>query len=380
LLNLVTQHNVEAIFSGHVHNFLYNHHLGTEMYVLPSTGFVRPDYSELAAIAPESEGGRDDPAKLGFFVVDVAADGHRIRPIRTYGATSRGEATPVPEASIAAEGWRCPVGVTLRHGWMSSVDFPTAGLDEFQRKTVRDDSLLPTLWEARIADVRIPIGDIGGSEQRERIRHLSGRGMRFTIRSAGVPDESTLIRVGSAAELLQRWEIVLWPHQYSKAFAALRESAVAVPVAVAPIVPLGDGEVHHFVSSGFSADDAAGVAALIEADTSGVVDEIVFRVRPGADVASALTAAAELAMSHRRTAMVNAELPRAGEAVPFVDDAFLGDWVEQVARAAAGMPDVAVFLDGFVDHDRSYYPRVGLVDRRSNPRPALHRLIAVSVR
>ena len=37
-----------------------------------------------------------------------------------------------------------------------------------------------------------------------------------------------------------------------------------------------------------------------------------------------------------------------------------------------------VFVDGFVDHDRSYYPHIGLVDRRFNPRPALERLIMTS--
>jgi hypothetical protein len=37
---------------------------------------------------------------------------------------------------------------------------------------------------------------------------------------------------------------------------------------------------------------------------------------------------------------------------------------------------VAVFLDGFMDHDRSYYPRHGLIDRRYNPRRALYQLIS----
>jgi predicted phosphodiesterase len=78
LLDTLERHKVEAVFSGHVHNFLYNHHEGTDLYVVPATGFVRPDYSELAAILPEREGGRDDPAKLGLFVVDVTDDGHVI--------------------------------------------------------------------------------------------------------------------------------------------------------------------------------------------------------------------------------------------------------------------------------------------------------------
>jgi len=45
LLDLCEGYGVEAVFSGHVHNFIFNRHAGTDLYVLPSTGFVRPDYS-----------------------------------------------------------------------------------------------------------------------------------------------------------------------------------------------------------------------------------------------------------------------------------------------------------------------------------------------
>ena len=40
--------------------------------------------------------------------------------------------------------------------------------------------------------------------------------------------------------------------------------------------------------------------------------------------------------------------------------------------------EIDLLVDGFVDHDRSYYPHHGLIDRRYNPRRALYRLIAVS--
>jgi predicted phosphodiesterase len=378
LLDLFVRYNVEALFSGHVHNFLYNQYRGTEMYVLPSTGFVRPDYSELAAIAPESEGGRDDPAKLGFFVVEVTADSHQIRPVRTHGSVTGGEPSSESLEALVDGAWRCPIGVTLRHGWMSAVDFPTSGLDEFRRKTVRNDSMLPSLWEARITDVRIPVGDLVGLDQIERIGHLTGRGMRFTVRSAGIPDLRTLARIRAAEKELERWEIVLWPHQYADAFGVLAEAAVGLPIAIAPVVRLGSGLVHHFVTSGFTAADEAGIRELADTDAARVVDEIVFRVVAGSDVAGTLAMATELASAYRRTAVVVADLPRAGEATAFDDEDALSDWVGRVARASAAMPAVPVFFDGFQDHDRSYYPRIGLVDRRSNPRQALYGLIAVS--
>ncbi len=380
LLDTLVHHEVEAVFSGHVHNFLYNHHEGTDLYVLPATGFVRPDYSELAAILPESEGGRDDPAKLGFFVVDVTDDGHTINPVRTYGAVDVGAPTPARVRSVCAPGWTSPVGVTLRHGWMSDVDFPTAGLDEFRRKTIRNDALLPALWEARISEVRIPVGDLATAAARDRLGHLHGRGMSFTVRSAGVPDERTVARVTQARAALARWEIVIPPGDLGATLAALAEAPTGLPLAVAPLMPLGPPEsaVHHFVASGFHPARDASLDELLEADVTGLTGEVVFRVAPNQPIGPAIAAAADRTQAGARRAIVNVELPRAGESIPFDDDAAVADRVEEAALAAHDHPDVAVFLDGFVDHDRSYYPRHGLIDRRFNPRPALHRLIEIA--
>ncbi|MEA3501857.1 MAG: metallophosphoesterase, partial [Actinomycetota bacterium] len=148
-LDLLERHEAEAVFSGHVHTFLYNRHEGTDLYVAPSTGFVRPDYSELAAVAPLAENGRDDPPKLGVFVVDVTAEGHATMPIRSFGSTSTEQPLPMPIEATLDSGWESPVGVTLRHGWMTVTDFPTAGLDEFTRKRIRNDAPILALWEAR---------------------------------------------------------------------------------------------------------------------------------------------------------------------------------------------------------------------------------------
>lgn len=377
ILDLIEEHRVEAVFSGHVHNFLYNHYRGTEMYALPSTGFVRPDYSELASVVPAGEGGRDDPAKLGFFVVDIDEDGHVVRPIRTNGDTHLGSPVPDVVGALVADGWRSSLGVTLRSGWMPAVDFPTAGLDEFRRKTIRNDSLLPALWEARIEMVRVPVGDLAEPSHIERLGHLGGRGMRFTVRSAGIPDARTVARVAGAAGLLERWEITLWPNQYEAAVRVLALANLEVPIAVSPVVPLGEGEVHHFVTSGFLPNEGPGVAELVSADPTGLVGEFVFRIGLRDDVATGLATAAATAAVHDRRAVVVAELPRGGEATAFTDERVLSDWVAAVAMGA-GQTDVPVFLDGFMDHDRSYYPRLGLVDRSFNPRQALYRLISVA--
>jgi predicted phosphodiesterase len=367
LLDLIRDYKVEAVFSGHVHNFLYNHHGGTDYYVLPSTAFFRSDYSELAAVAPEREWGRDDPAKLGFFVVDVDAGGHTVKPVRTHGLGP----------SVASQGaWQSPIGVTLRHGWMTETDFPTAGLDEFRRKTIRNDATLLALWEARIRRARIPVGDLAAPARVARVGHLAGRGMRFSVRSAGIPVAATHARIAGCAESVERWEIALWPAQYGRALLQAADSPV--PVAVAPIAPIGRGQVHHFVTAGFSPADESAVAELVERDQQRTVAELIFRIPFEDDVDAALEACLATAERFEREAVVIVDLPREGESVRFDDDAAVVDLVERVAAAAQKHPGLPIYLDGFMDHDRSYYPRNGLIDRRFNPRPALERLIEVA--
>jgi 3',5'-cyclic AMP phosphodiesterase CpdA len=382
LLDLIEQHQVEAVFSGHVHNFLYNHLGGTEFYVLPSTGFTRPDYSELAAVPPDSENGRDDPAKLGFFVIDVLADGHRVTPIRTNGAAGEAASLPVPLATSLDSQWQSPVGVTLRHAWTSDVDFPTAGLDEFARKTVRNDATLPALWEARITALRIPIGDAATPEVSDRLRHLAGRAAGFTLVSAGLPDDPTLHIISKLDGAAKRWEIASPAGSFEQLAAALANvgDKVDLPVAVGPITPIGssDEAVHHFVSTGFDPQDDPLVDEWAGLDTARSVRELVFRVAPEAGISGSVANADRAAREAGYSAVVLIDLPRSSESTTFEDDQALADRVAESVEAAFAYPEATVFLDGFMDHDRSYYPRHGLIDRHHNPRPGLLRLIECS--
>ena len=47
-----------------------------------------PEYSELQVVAPGEEFGRNDTAKLGYFIVKVFTGRHEIVPIRKYGEIS----------------------------------------------------------------------------------------------------------------------------------------------------------------------------------------------------------------------------------------------------------------------------------------------------
>ncbi|MEA3511947.1 MAG: hypothetical protein U9R51_10980, partial [Actinomycetota bacterium] len=381
LLDLIERHKVEAVFSGHVHTFLYNRHGATDLYVAPSTGFVRPDYSEVAAVLPSAENGRDDPPKLGIFVVDVTADGHTVRPLRSHGLVSTDQSLPVPVETVLDSEWESSIGVTLRHGWMTVSDFPTAGLDEFTRKRIRNDAPILALWEARIRGVRVPLEDLATSEGALRVRDLMARGMRFGVFSAGVPDRTTVDTVRSLGADIRRWEIIAPPDRFDDVMVSIEGSDLgAIDLAIAPIVPIGpsDASVHHFVAAGFGVRDDPTLDRLNLIDKGGAFDELVFRIPWTDPVGDGLARAGETAEASGRRAVVIVDLPRGSESTTFDDDEAVADRVADAARAALSAPNVDVLLDGFVDHDRGYYPRHGLIDRAFNPRTALYRLMEIA--
>ncbi|MFV2000864.1 MAG: metallophosphoesterase [Acidimicrobiia bacterium] len=376
-LSLLETYNVEAVFSGHVHNFLFNTFGTTDMYVAPSTGFVRPDYAELSAVSPLGENGRDDPAKLGVFVVDITDDGHIVRPVRSFGRTSRPPSLPVDLPSFLEPAWSNPVGVTLSHSWMSVVDFPTAGLDEFARKRIRNDATLLALWEARITNVAIPLDDLKTADVSERVVALSERGIRFTVFSAGVPtadDIAVILDSGCLAD----WQISAFPAEFGAVVETVASNEIGVPLSFAPIVPVGHAgaSVHHFVSVGFDPGNPELVRDFSERDPDSIFRSFVFRIRHGSDLEAGASMAAEISASVDRVPVCLVELPRAGESEVFDDDDAVAGRVREVARLGVSRPDWKFVLDGFMDHDRGYYPRHGLIDRRFNPRPAFYELIS----
>ena len=183
LIELLEHYKVEGYYAGHVHNFFYNYLNGMHQFVLPSTGIIRTDYMEFFRTPPTREMGSFDPAKLGFFWVDVYADRHvpyLIRasdelPYRTHSWNSNGSS----------------VTVDLRIPWCDEVDIPTPwGLEIFERKHVRNDYPLAALWEMGIKDCRIPISDLLNPRVSDRVKQLSALGHRFTVVMFGPPNEA----------------------------------------------------------------------------------------------------------------------------------------------------------------------------------------------
>ena len=153
LLSLIRKYTPEGMFCGHVHNFWYDIYEQTEIYLVPSTAFVRHGYSEFFRVGPADQYGRNDVAKLGYSIVRVYEKGYVAENVRTYGRALEpgGELgkTPVVLPTVQTKEQVLPrVALDMRHAWAEEVEIPPSGaLDEFERKKVRNDYPLLALWE-----------------------------------------------------------------------------------------------------------------------------------------------------------------------------------------------------------------------------------------
>jgi hypothetical protein len=383
LLELLVRHRVEALFAGHVHNFWFHSLRGTAFYLLPSTAFVRLDYSEMYRVEPGAEQGRNDAAKLGFLIVDVHETGHVAHPVRTHGACLEAHAAapreetlpPVHPRTLA----RSPLGVDLRHAWAEITDVaPSGALDEFTRKTVRNDYPLMALWEMGVRRLRVPMADLRDARTRERMRVLRACGHEFTVHSHGVPQGLAAL-LGEHADLVSSWEVIAplaGIESLAGQVASLRRGkpfAVRFSKLRRPEDPVHHGQkARHVIEHGFDVSEGALIEGLFGRERAfrEAFDGVAYRVPRDRPAWRDLV-----------------EISRSGERTGSRDDAMVrlagdnparmhGDEIEAANRVAATLfaahftPAVGVFLDTFADVDRGYFPRAGLVDRRYNPRMA----------
>lgn len=365
----------EAVFCGHVHNFFYNRVGATDLYVAPATSAIRHDYADMFSLAPEAdtEHGRDQRSKLGFFFVEVYPTHHVVHPVHSWGeidptkaarATTRPMANPMTRPS--------PLGVDLRVGWadVHSVAFAGA-VDEFNRKPVRNDYLVQALWELGLRHLRVPVRDLIDPLYAGRVRALAARGHRFTAFGFGLPDDATQDAITAHVAGLEALELtgrMAELDEIARRAAASRLSG-SVPVFLSKLRLSADAahdgnRFAHFIRHGFRTDEPDLATAMDLAREAGLAG-VVFSVPEAEPAGDAIAAIDERAKIAGIRAHVHVQLAGADPAVELADDARTTARVLDAARAARAAGDrVRVFLDTFCDHDRGYFPRLGLVDRR----------------
>ncbi|MCW4051488.1 MAG: metallophosphoesterase [Candidatus Bathyarchaeota archaeon] len=379
LLDLLERYSVEAFFAGHVHHYGYKRYYDTHIYNLFSTCFVRQDFSELFRVEAADEYGRNDSAKLGYCIVDIYENSHHVRIYRSYGETlERGDIINIPERVDDTQPFNtihAPLGVHLRHPLTETVDLPYMGpIDEFVRKRARNDYPVLGLREAGIRTVRLPLNDIIDEDTRQRLYELHDIGHRFGFFTINTPDQNL---IAENREIIDFLEVIL-PWETAKdalpCVSKLREDT-NVPVYVANI----ESSVHrerkgpkfsHYISHGFHIDDTESLQEMLP--NRGKIDGFVFQVNQDDHPVDAIKRIAEYSHQMGFKALANIRLASEDPAVYLSDDDYVANRAAEAVVSAFAYPNVKVFLDTYVDHDRGYFPRIGLYDRRINPRKGGH--------
>jgi hypothetical protein len=385
LLDLLVENKVEGLFAGHVHNFWYDLHGHTEMYLLPATSFLRHDYAEFYRVNPGNEFGRNDSGKFGYCVVDVHERGHVMRLIRTDGRTLVPNVTHQPRRMPSPANVKTApytgVGVELRHAWAEILEIPaTGGVQEFGRKAARNDYPMMALWEMGTRLLKVPDHDMVQAVTRERMKLMNRVGHRFIATSFGLPRGAFLEALEQSPQLLDSIEVNL-------SGAALKRDAPRIAAFCAKLaIPLYwaklrmnedahyDGQhVSHFIKTGFAPPELDTIEKTIE--TAGVRDlfeGVVVRIDRDNEI---LETGAKLAGFAARTGLAilaSVKLADASIARERGDDLDTARLTADTLIAASFSPRVRYVFDTFMDVDRGYFPRRGFIDRMFNPRPALH--------
>ena len=384
LVYLVKTCRPEGLFSAHVHNFWYDVIGETETYVLPSTCFVRHDYSEMYRVEPGDQRGRNDTAKLGFGVLDIFEEGHVMHYQRSYGASLKpGDELPKTTEPIQRVHTKTSVvgnlAVDMRHSWAEEFDIaPSGAVDEFRRKRARNDYPVLALWEMGLRAMRVPVQDLIDARVRRRMELLADVGHTFQAYCYGSPDQALVTLLGRHRQLLRTFEMVVNWEDAVKACGIIKnlQDETGIGVCLSRVnrkdaAKFGGNRYNHLISHGFTLAETNEIDAFLAThDPHRAVSEILISVSREICPWQAAVQAEQAAQSLGRRVCLYIKSSGSSPAEAFVDDKSNAARFMTAALAGLSARAVSVVLDTFTDADRGYFVRTGLVDRRYNPRLA----------
>jgi len=380
LLQLIKTHEVEAVFSGHVHNFFYNCTPGSKHYVLPATSFVRQDYAELFRAPPEHEYGRDDTGKYLVTVVDVWQNNHQIKMIPAGNERSDSSSEANLNQSINTQVYEVPIQVHLRHPWHESIDLPYNGpMEEFSRKRARNDYTLLRLWQIGLRNVRIPIADVIDESIAARVDDYNRAGIRFHAFGTTAQFDKLSKLNRQTHDLLQSLELIVnegEPLNEINVPASLQHKPVYIGQATTGRNSESDSGLYfHSVSSGFHwplTNVTEQHAHTLTND--GSIKGLVFQL-PWESNSNTLIDINTWCENHDMTGIVNLRLAKQNPAASNFDDDAIKVRIIDALELDRSLHAIQLQLDTFIDIDRGYSPRHGLVDRHLNLRSSAELLI-----
>ena len=368
LLGLLRRHNVEMLFSGHLHFAGFNRIDDTRHYLVPTTTFTRGGFFEVFSVFPP-DAGRNDVGKLGFFLVRVQDDGTRVHFVRT-----RGDTAPAPDAGPARLITRVsrdlpdsPLGVDLRLPLANLSDGPVS-YPGAVRHPVRDDYPFLACLELGARHLRAPQSDLVNPLQSQRLGMARDEGLQVTAVRIW-SDEPGIEEVpGDGALPIDTLEVqmpgTVWPESDQLETIERWGGEMGVPVTLAPLINERTGEFHRRLRIGYRPGELAELdRSLSEAGKR--IDRVLGYVGPDADPWEAIQEFTRLPpLGQVGSVDVLVRLPSFDEKAQ----------IRRASEAVMASPLLGrgrLFIDPLVDMDRGD-DSDGLLDRLSNPRPAFH--------
>ncbi len=386
LLALLDKYNVEALFAGHVHHFWYNQIGDCQCYLLPSTAFTRQDYAEMFRVEPADEFGRNDEKKLGYLLVHVHEQGHFIEMVRCYGkekgefnlTSDKDEVSFNKPLSIVnpITNKAAILGFDLRQDWAEMVQIPpSGGLDEFDRKWVRNDYALLALLEMGAKNLRIPFADIKDLKRQQRLQDLKKLGFEFTLFSFGLPEEAFNTELAKViSTLINSWEISWSVEKLDE----LKASFIRLPadfdcqLSFSPLRSKADimksgRTYYHVINHGYTTTDNQ-LSDLITETIDNNFSGYVFRCGFEDSIWESITLVAETNKKTKLHSSIHLRITVDNPAENQVSESFICrrlaeaivyGWLHKVDN---------IFCDTLATSDRGHFPREGVLDRLYNPK------------
>ena len=362
LLKLLAAHQVAWLFAAHVH-FSFCQLAGALYYrTVPSTSFARPGFSHLFSSAPPPEQGRNDQPKLGFFLCRLRHNRLDIHLIRTAAAQ---DWAPGPRRLLipaTADLGGAPLGLTATHplGWETEVPitFPSV-----VRQPVRNDYPLLACLELGAQALRCPWTDLDQSG--DRLRFLRSQGVQ--VQATILDDEATPYEsiLESRRDQVDTWEIQTpgepWPS--SSCLYLFKSYHRNLRLSLAPVIPGQQiaGKQHPRTRIGYRPDEVAQLDRQLQnADTW--IEAALCRLDATAPWEDALAWREVSTLPTMGRLDLLFELPGRSDQDDVVQAA-------EALFATALLPRARLFVEPFIDLDRTMDVGQGLLDPLCNPRP-----------
>jgi len=311
-------------------------------------------------------------------MVHVLDVGHSLQLIPTNGVSHSDEAHfNSSNAKKSLRPSRTALTVSLRHAWHSSIDLPYNGpMEEFSRKRVRNDYGLLRLLQMGISDVRVPLQDLLEQGSRQRMQDYRALGVRFHVFSAASQAISAVNTLEQFPDIAESIEIVLPSDEQHWNLAGIDTAKLNTPLvlgyaATGAHKAMDTKPFAHTVSSGFLWEQHHQVFDRIRNEFSTLsIHALVFQIPWEAELIATLTDIEKAFDSLAWRCNVNLRLSNSNPATANYDDAAIAKRVSDALKFVSTASNIDLTLDTFMDVDRGYSPRHGLIDRHANFRAA----------